>query len=356
MSLRSLLRKEVLWSRHRVVALLFLLVILPGCFAFTTVAFETVVPEDTPIAIVPANDNVSEDGLTIIEGGAAIFSDPKRYDDRSEAMRALHRESVYAVLEVPPGVLNETDGNATFTLYIHGSTVPFQEPSKAIQGITTIYMNDNLPANVSIDRQVVGTQRTFSEYLLPVFLLGFLMLFAFTYLPHHLAREADVLERLLVETSLDAVVASKILYTTALMLGPIAAFYAVSTYLGYTVTLLTPAVVFVYLLTFVYLSAISTSIMILTDFSRVGRFLNVGTMFALLTFSSIIYPVGFFSPLRKEIARQMPLHYSMIITRSLSLKDVPLGLFADWLFGLVGFTLATLLLLKLSIERYKRTA
>ena len=355
MNILSLLRKEVLWSRHRILTLVFLLLLLPGFFALTTVVFQTVVPEDAPIAVVPENENVSEDGLTIIEGGASLFSDPERYENKSEAMRALRRESVYAVLEVPPGILNESEQNATFSLYIDGSMVPFQEPSKAIRSIMAFYLDENLPADVSVERVVVGEQHTLSEYLVPVFLMGIIMLFAFTYLPYNLAREADVLERLLVETSMDAVVATKILYMTLLMLVPISAFYAAALYLGYTVTFLSPAIIGIFLLTFVYLSAISASIMILTEFSTLGRFCNVAVMFGLLTFSSIVYPVGFFSPLRKEVARQIPLHYSMIIARSLTLKNLDIGLFTDWLLALCGFTLVTLLVLKLSIERYKRT-
>ena len=355
MNILSLLRKEVLWSRHRILTLVFLFLLLPSVFALTTVAFQTVVPEDVPIAVVPEDETVSEDGLTIIEGGAALFSDPQRYEDKSEAMRALRRESVYAVLEVPPGILDERTSNATFSLYIDGSMVPFQEPSKAIGSIMSIYLNENLPADVSVDRVVVGNQSSFSEYLVPVFLMGFIGLLAFTYMPYHLAREADVLERLLVETSLDAVVGTKLLYMSLLTLAPIGAFYGVSVYLGYSVALLTPAIVGVTLLTFVYMSAISTSVMVLTDFSRVGRFLNVVIMAGFVTFSNIIYPVGFFSPLRKEIARHLPLHYSVVIARSLSLKDAAPGLVADWILGLVGFTALSLLLLKLSIEQYKRT-
>jgi len=355
MSRLSLLRKELLWSRHRILTLVFLLLLLPSMFALTTVVFQTVVPEDAPIAVVPENETVSEDGLTIIEGGAALFSDPQQYENKSEAMRALRRESVYAVLEVPPGILDENTSNATFSLYIDGSMVPFQEPSKAIRSIMGYYLNRNLPADVSVERVVVGNRNTLSEYLVPVFLMGIIMLFAFTYLPYNLARESDVLERLLVETSLDAVVAAKILYMTLLMLVPISAFFVAAAYLGYSVTFLSAAVVGVFLLTFVYLAAISASIMILTDFSTLGRFLNVAVMFALLTFSSIVYPVGFFSPLRKELARHVPLHYSMIIARSLTLKDLHVGLFTDWVLGLLGFTLVTILALKLSIERYKRT-
>lgn len=355
MNVPSLLKKEVLWSRHRLVTLLLVLLVLPAFFAYTTVAFQTVVPEDSPIAIVPQNDTVSENGVEIITGAASLFSDPEVYQNKSTAMTALRRESVYAVLEVPPGILNESTGNATFSLYVDGSVVPFGEPSKAIRGIMGFYLDRNLPANVSVDRVVVGNDHTLSEYLLPVFLMGMLMLFAFTYVPYNLAQEADVLERLLVEASLEEVILTKVGYFTALMLCPILAFTAVAAYLGYSVTLLNPGAVAVFLLTFAYLTAISVSIMILTDFSTFGRFVNVAALFAAITFSSLVYPVGFFSPLRREIARFIPLHYSMIITRSLTLKDVSIGLFTDWIVMLVAFTAATGLLLKLSIVRYERT-
>jgi ABC-2 type transport system permease protein len=355
MSLRSLLKKEVLWSRHRLVTLLLMLLVLPSFFAYTTVVFQTVVPEDSPIAIVPENDEVSENGLEIIRSGATVFSDPEIYEDKSTAMTALRRESVYAVLEVPPGILDNSTTNATFSLYVDGSVVPFGEPSKAIRGITSFYLNQNLPADVTVERVIVGNDHTLSEYLVPVFLMGMLMLFAFTYVPYNLAQEADVLERLLVEASLEEVVVAKLGYFAVLMCVPILGFTLASAYLNYSVSLLHPVAIAVFVLTFLYLTAISMSIMILTKFSTFGRFVNVAALFAAITFSSLVYPVGFFSPLRREIARLIPLHYSMIVTRSLTLKDVSVGLFADWLVLLVGFTALTGLLLKLSIVRYEQT-
>jgi ABC-2 type transport system permease protein len=351
----SLLKKELLWSRHRAVMLVIILVVLPLFFAYTTVVFQHVVPKDSPIAIVPADDSVTEDELSIIKGGAAFFSDPAIYEDPEAAERALSRESVYAVVEVPPGITDENTTNATFHLSVDGSIVPFGEPSKAIRGVMGLYLNRNLPADITVERRVVGVEHTLSEYLVPVFLMALGMLFAFAYLPYTLARERDVLERLLVESSLDAVVLTKIGYTTALMLVPLVAFQAASVYLGYSVDLLAPGALLVFLLTFVYLSAIAVSVMILTKFGTLGRFCNIAIMFAAMTFSSLIYPVGFFSPLRKEIARLIPLHHSMIVFRSLSLKDVSVGLFADWLVGLAGFTLLTGVVLKLSIEHYERT-
>lgn len=356
MKIPSLLRKEVHWSRHRILTLLLLLVLLPGFFAYTTVVFQTVVPEDTPIAIVAETDDVSADGLAIIEGGATVFSDPEVYDEREDAMRALRRESVYAVLEVPPGILDESTEDATFTLYVDGGMVPFKEPSQAIRSIMAFHLDRNLPADVSVERELVGEERTLSEYLVPVFLMGVILLFAFTYLPYNLARETDVLDRLLVTASLDAVVATKILYMTALMLVPIGAFAGAVAYLDYSVSLLSPGAVFVYLLTFVYLSTVSTTVMILTKFSTLGRFLNVALLFAALTFASLVYPVGFFSSLRKGLARSIPLHHSMVVTRATTLKGVDVTLFADRVLLLAGFTLLTTVGLKLAIEHYKRTA
>jgi ABC-2 type transport system permease protein len=96
--------------------------------------------------------------------------------------------------------------------------------------------------------------------------------------------------------------------------------------------------------------------MVLLRFGTLGRFVNVVLLLGLLGFSGLAYPVGYFSPLRKEVVRMVPTHYSMIITRSSMQKGLGLGLFADWLLGLVGLTLLALTALKLSAVYYRRTA
>jgi ABC-2 type transport system permease protein len=363
MKLGPLLSKELRWSRHRIVTLLLLLLVLPGFFAGTTVIFQDVIPKDSPVAIAPASENVSATELDFVRGSLTFISDPVVYENRATAIHDLRREQVYAVLAVPPDILAGPGGNesalaenATFTLYVDGSMVPYNEPSKAIRGALRGYLNRNLEPRVSVERRVVGPERSLAEYLLPVFLLGIVLLFAFAYLPYNLASEADVLDRLRVEASLDAVVVSKLLFVGGLLVVPVVAFHAVATYLGYSVDLLAPGAVGTYLLTFWYLGAISTTVMLLTDFSTFGRFLNVALLFAVLTVSSLVYPVGFFSALRREIARQVPLHYSMIVIRSTSLKNLEASLFADWIAGLVGFTVGTGIVLKLAIEWYKRRA
>jgi len=364
MKLRPLLAKELRWSRHRILTLLLLLLLLPGFFAYTTVVFQNVIPQDSPIAVTPASDEVSEGELAFVRGSLTFASDPVIYEDRDRAIRDLRRESVYAVLEVPPDILNEstatrTDSpadNATFTLYVDGSTVPYNEPSEAIRGALASFLNQNLEPRITVEREVVGTEHSIAEYLLPVFLFGIVLLFAFAYLPYNLARETEALDRLRAEASLDAVVLSKLVYVGALMLVPITAFHGVALYLDYSVDLLAPGAVGTYLLTFWSLAAISTTIMLLTDFGTLGRFLNIALLFGVLSFSSLVYPVGFFSALRREIARLVPLHYSMIVVRGTSLRGLDVATFADWLAALVGFTILTGIVLKLTIVWYDRTA
>jgi ABC-2 type transport system permease protein len=356
MSIISLLKKEFHWSKHNLLALVLVLLLLPGFFAYTSVAFETVIPRDAPVAVVPQDDTVSESDMTIVEGGVAAFADPKVTGSRDKAERMLRRESVYAVVQVPPDIDDPGNENATFVLTVDGSIVPFKEPSKAIRSVMAFQLDRFLDADVSVDRRVVGPDNSLSEYLVPIFLLTIIMLFAFTYVPYNLAKESAVLDRLRAESSLEAVVGAKLVYFALLMLVPIVVFQAAAAYFGYAVTSLAVGAVLTLLLTFLLLAAVSTTVMVLLRFGTLGRFVNVVVLLGLLGFSGLAYPVGYFSPLRKELVRMVPTHYSMIITRSSMQKGLGLGLFADWLLGLAALTALAFAALKLSAVYYRRTA
>ena len=129
--------------------------------------------------------------------------------------------------------------------------------------------------------------------------------------------------------------------------------YAVGSLLGHSLQPLSLPAVGSYLLAFLYLSAISVSIMLLTGFSTLGRVINVVLLFAVISLSNLAYPAGFFSAWGRVAARVMPTHYSMIIARGHMLKGVDTGTFSDWWGPLLGFTLVTFLVLKLSAEWYK---
>lgn len=351
--IRTFLKKEFTWSRHRLALLVVLFVLVPAVMTTGTLFFEHTLPEHSPIAVVPGNENVTDDDLTLVRGALTFASDPEIVRSGEDAFTRLSREEVYAVVEVPSGLTtpNET---ATVDVYVDGNITIFRAPSRAIVTLLGPALDDALPSQVDAEHHVMGAETPLSEYLLPTFLMLLVMLVAFVYVPTTLATEEPVFDRLRMKSSLDAVLAAKLLYFMALVVVSILVVYAVGALLGYQLNTLSLSAAGVYLLTFLYLAAISTAIMLVTGFSTLGRVLNVGLFFMLIPGSNLAYPAGFFSPLSKSIARHNPLHYSGILTRSSLLKETGLGLFSDWLGLLVGFTIATLVVLKLAVVYYKQ--
>jgi len=355
MSLRSLLYKELRWLRRNVATVVLVLVVLPSIVAMGTVAFQQVIPRDTPVAIVPENESVTDDDLAAMRGITTFFADPQGYeaDERDHAMRALSREEVYAVFVVPSGVLEE-DTNVTVEMYVEEEMVPYEQPSLAIANILRFQAGQILPADVRVERTAVGEDRTLSEFLISIGAMLVTMVFAFAYVPYVVADEQQVFRRIRVESSLWQLLTSKFLVLTPLLLVPVVTFQAIAWYLDFAVELVAPGAVAVTLLTFVYLTAISLGVMFLTRFRTVGRMINVTLLFGSLAFSNLVYPAGFFSPLRREIAKASPLHYSMVVQRGTSLKGQSVALYTDYLLALGGFTVCCLLFLAGTVVYYDR--
>lgn len=353
MRLPSLLRKELAWGRRKFLALFFLFVALPAVFAYGTLAFENVLPTDTPVALVAQNGSVTGDDVAVARAAVTFFSDPVVYESRAAAFEALARERVYGVVTVPPGVTDDSTA-ATFHVYIDGSVVPYRQPSSAIVEVMNTYLEDAFPANISVERHVVGPENSLSEYLIPTFELALVMLIALAYLPYTLASEEGVFERLRVESSLEAVVAWKLAFFSALVLVPVVVFVLATANFGYGISVASVGAVAFYLLTFVCLAAVSMAITLATRFATWGRLCNVLLFFFLLTFSGLFYPAGFFSPVRRWIVRHLPTHYAMVAVRGYVLRGAPLDRYADWFVALCGVTLLALGLLKLSIVHYER--
>lgn len=353
MSLRSLLRKEVYWSRRNFLTLLLVLCVVPGFFAASSVLFQDVIPRDTPVAVIPQSEDVTASELISVEAGLSFFATPVSMDSREAALADLERERVYAVVEVPHGI-SDAARDVTFRLYVDGSMVPFKEPSQTIASIMQSELDERLDAGVSVERVVVGNSHDLSGYLVPIVLLGLFVLVAFTYVPSNLARERAVLDRVRLDSSLEALVGAKLVFFTVLMLLPIAVFHLVMQGLGYDISAIAPGTVLVLVLTFVTLASLAMAVVIATRFATVGRFVNVLLMLYVVGFSGLAYPAGYFSPLRKELIRATPTHYATILTRSSMLREMPIGAFIDWLVALGAVAVAALSLLELSIVAYRR--
>jgi len=353
MALRSLLEKEFHWSLRNVFVLAFLLLLLPGFFAGTSVVFQDVLPRDVPVAVAPADDSVEESNVEIVEGTIATFTEPTRVEDVEEGRAMLERESVYAVIEVPAG-LDDPGTDADFRLIVDGAVVPFLSPSEIIGNVLESEMDTIFDADVNAQRDVVGEEKSLPEYLFPTFLLTLVIFFGFTYVPYNLKTESTVLDRLRVESSLESVVAAKLLFFTALMVVPIVVFHTAALYYGYDVATLTPGAVLTLLLTFLLVSTVSATVMIFSRFSGVGLFVNVTAMLGVVGLSALAFPLGFFSPLRTTVAQLLPTYYAGVITRSMMLKGSTLGTFADWLALLVGCLGLAVIALEGSIVYYRR--
>jgi ABC-2 type transport system permease protein len=352
-SLLALLRKEALWVRHNPVAVVLVVLVVPTALAGATLAFQTVLPRDAPVGVVPAEDDVTSDDLALVEGGVTVFGEPRRYDSRAAASDALRREEVYVVVETPH--LTDPDRRrANLTLSVLGSNVPYRQSSAAMAGVLEASLDRALPAEVTVERRVVGTQRGLSAYLLAVLLVVLVALYALVYLPYALALDRSALDRLRLESSLEAVVGAKLLFYGTLLVVPVGAFAAVATVLDYAVTPATVGTVLALGLGFLHLGALAAAVMVLTDFSSLGRLVNVTVLFGLLGFAGLFYPVGFFSPVRRELARRVPLHHVGVLVRSETLTDVPLTLFLDRLLVLAAVAVGSLLVLELAIRRYER--
>lgn len=355
MSLGPLLRKEVTWVRHNLGALFVVLLLLPATFGLATGAFERVVPEDVPVAVVPASEDVTEDEVTALRAVTAVFASPTAYDTVPAARRALHREAVYGVVVVPPGLFDE-GATADVRFLVEGEIVPYNQPSRAIANVLGARLDSQLAADVSVTREVTGREATLSEYLLSAGVVILLATYAFTYVPYNVASERRVFRRLRVESSLGAVVASKFCLFGVLVSVPLVALQGAANVLGHDLNVLAPAALGTLLLTFGYLTAISLGVMFLTGFRAVGRFLNVAVLFGTLLLGNPVYPAGFFSPLRREIARFVPVHYSTLTTRGVALKGRSVGLYGDYLLVLGATTLVALAWLALSMAVYRRRA
>ncbi len=352
-----LLRKELAWGRRKLFVLVLVFVFVPAALAYGTVAFQTVLPTDAPVAVVPAAEETTDNDIAIAEGAVTPFSQPRTYGSEAAAFEALDREQVYAVVTVPAGVV-EPGTTSVFDVYVSGSVVPYHEASKAMVSVLNTVLDDRLPddVDVRVERHIVGTERSLSAYLVPTFLLTMAMLVALAYLPYNVAAERAVLDRLRVESSLPRVLGWKLVFFAGLLTVPLAVFHLAAGAFGYGIALLTPGTLAVYLLTFVLLGALALSVTLLTRFSTWGRLVNVLVLFGLVLFSGLLYPAGFFSPLRRELVRSLPTHYAAVMVRGFALREASPGFFGAWLLGLAAATLLALLVLRGSIAVSERRA
>ena len=373
MLLIPLVRKELYWSKHHALIVAFLLVLIPAALAFSTVALQETVPEDIPVAVVAQNENVSSDELNQASAGLTIFADPQTVTsqespeaNRERAIEMLEREEVYLVVEVPPGLLDADTESVELRFIFDGANAPLHQADSEIVSIAQGPLDDIRETNpdieegnVTIETSVEGEQKGLGEFLFPAYMLGLVLFFAFTYVPYALRRDASVLDRLRLESSLGSLIASKVVFLTVAMLVPLLVFHGAGLALGYEVGTLSPVSLAVSLavLLGVFLAAalIAAAVTVVTRFSDASQSLNLLVLLGTLAVSGIAFPRGAVAPTRAQIAQLLPTHYAAITVRSLMLRDVSPAAYLGMMATVVALIVVAAVLLGGSIAYYRRT-
>lgn len=353
MTALALLRKELLTVRRNLGLFVVLLVVVPAALAAGTAAYQQTVPQDVPVAVAPADDATAEEDLSLVRGAVQFFAEPEAYEDREAATRALEREEVYMAFLVPPG-LSEEGNEATVTVLSDRTNAPLQDPAELALEMLETQFDALAPADVSFEMEGFGTERSLSAFMLPSALFALVVLYALVYLPYQVREERRVMDRLRTETSLELVVASKLLFYGALVVLPAATISAAARYFEYGFGALAPQTLLVLALTFLYLAAAGLAVLFFMRLRQAAVFVNLGLAIGALALSGLLYPVGFYSEVRKTIARSLPTHYSVVTLRGTMLRDAPLSLYGDYLGGLAASVLVAALLLGVSLRYYER--
>ncbi|MDZ7731312.1 MAG: ABC transporter permease [Natrialbaceae archaeon] len=359
MDILVLLKKEFSAIRGNLGMFLVLLVILPGMFVGVTSVYEQTIPEHVSLGVVPADDSVTDADVNLVRPVIGEFGSVTVFEEKEEARRALQREQVYVIVEVPNGYRQGSAGNDTnITLLMDGSFTLLEEPMSALAGgIETVLHADAggiIVNETSVTTETIGDTRSLPEFLIPAVMLAFVVLYGMVYVPYQVRGERLVMDRLQTETRLDYVVLSKLIFYGVMLTVPAAVVVGITMYLGYNIAALSPFTLAVLFLTFIYLAAFSLSILFFTQLEKTGLFLNVGLAIVSLALSALIFPVGFFSEIEQVIASILPTWYSVATFRSAMLRDASMTLYVDYFAIIIGSGLAGLVLLKLSLIYYKR--
>ena len=355
MDLIALLYKEAITVRRNLAPILLLVVLLPSAFALGTVVYQNTVPQDIPVAVVAADESTTEQDIQIVREGVSIFGEPREYGSTEAAVDALKREQVYLVIEVPGG-LSDPNSTANFTVHADRGIVPFHEPSEVATEILNDELDQLLAADVNARLERVGRDPSLSEYLVPTATMFFVVLYSLVFLPRQVRSERQVFDRLRTDSSLEAVLASKLVVWGLLLGVGMVSIGAMTAYLGYSVAVLSPLVLGTVALSFVYLAATGLAVLFAMDCSESAIYVNFAIAGVTFAASSLFFPVGFFSALRATIARLLPTHYSTVTMRSGMLKSVDPTLYLEYVGYMLAASVVALALLELSLVRYRRAA
>jgi len=328
------LTTEAYGARRKIAVVLIGFALLPSLFMMGTVGFDKTLPEDIPVGIAPGEEATTDDDLTLTQGGVALLGTPVQYDTEAEAIRGLDREEVYLVVLVPPD-LTDASSTAEFQIHSHGSAVPLNDATGLLVSFLNFELRSLLPGDVEVTHEQRGIEFTLSEYLIPSFITLFVMAISLLYIPYDIMSNRQVIDRVRHQSRLESFVGAKLLFYAGMMTVVLAAFAVMNHFLDYRIHPLRVETVTAVWLLFLSTAAVGTGILFLTKMNRMTLFINFGLLIGVVGAGSLLYPVGFFSSTRMEIARLLPVHYLNVMIRGHFMRGDAFELYADW-YRLIG--------------------
>ncbi|WP_281193854.1 hypothetical protein [Halorubrum sp. F4] len=320
---------EAYAARRRLAALFVGFALLPGLLVVGTAGFDQTLPQDVPVGIAPAEAGTTADDLTVTRGGVALLGTPVQYDTEEAALRGLDREEVYLVVLVPPDVLDDEE-TTEFRMIWHGSAVPLVEAIGLLEAVLSVELSSFLPGEVDVTHEQRGTLLTLSEYLIPTGTTLFVLVVGLLFVPYDVITDRRVLDRIRHQSRLEAFVAAKLVFYTLLTGVVLAAVAVANVPMEYRIAPLRVETVTAVGLLFLSTAAVGIGIAFLLGLGRTTLFVNLGLLIGIVGLGSLLYPVGFFSSTRMEIARSLPPHYLAIVIRGHLVRGDGFGLYADW--------------------------
>jgi ABC-2 type transport system permease protein len=349
----ALVRKEAITVRRNLGLFLVVLILVPAALAVGTSVYQQTIPQDIPVAVAPADDATTETDVRFVRGAVEFFATPVEYDSRAAAVDAMEREEVYMVFVVPPD-LTDDDAEVTVTVVTDAANAPLSDPAELTFDVLESQFDDAFPATVTLKQESVGTERTLSEFMLPAALFALVVLYALVYLPYQVREERRVMDRLRTETRLEYVIATKLLFYGVLVVVPAGTVSAAARYYGYGFDAMGPETLAVLGLSFLYMASAGLAVLFFMRLRQAAVFVNLGLAVGVLTLSGLVYPVGFYSAVRKTISRALPTHYTLVTLRGTMLRGRSLGFHEASLTWLAATAVVALALLAVAIRHYER--
>ncbi|MFH1285904.1 MAG: ABC transporter permease [Candidatus Micrarchaeota archaeon] len=360
--LLALFRREIL-GVNRNVLLLLLILILPLAFGFMFGTFKNIVPRNAPSIVIPSNDNLTQDDMRFANAALSLFSAPTVVSANTPMdllFNKLYREEAYFIVSVPHDIFNSGE---PVRVYVDASMSPVSELSPYVREMILYELYDWRKYGVDIEINEVGTPALPFQFFVPGVLVLLMVAVGLLVVPFTTSKDSAVFGRVLRSTSPALVAVSKLGFALVLAAIQVVVLILTQKFAGASESSLISMnawTLYVLLCTAVSFTSLGLIVLLLTKFQEIGKQINAALFGAVVVFSGIFFPVGFFPSLPilptffQTVARFFPTYYSVILTRGFGVRGLAHQIMGDYLAIITVVAVVLLAVLHYSLWRFRK--